>query len=124
MTETANDKPIGVHVTGSDVPIGAAGGGKHRAVYQTVRLTSSEPAAPVLPQSDRRIIAFVQALDDDLIISGNQSDASNGAGATVPAANGSPWPVLDSGAVYAYAATYSGGSGTYSRVSVTAIYRS
>lgn len=124
MTQTANETPIGVHLTGSDVDLGsgpAAGG--TRAVYRTVYLMAADPSQGILPASDKRIIAFIQALDDDIVIGGNQSDVANSSGTTVPQSNGSPWPVLDAGAVYAYAATYSGGSSIYSRVSVTAFYR-
>lgn len=96
-------------------------------VYQTVILlpasTGIAAAEEILPASPLRIIAWILALDDDIVISDNQSDATNGRGATVPKTLNAWTPIQDSGAVYAWAA--SGAlAGAQSRISVMSVYRS
>lgn len=112
---------VRVHVAGSDVPLGAPAPPKRtrRTVFLTVTLTADDPAQPVLPASDGRIRALVQALDADITLAATQGNAASLTGTVVPAANTAPYPVEHDGAVYAGA----GVTGTdTARVAVTAVY--
>jgi len=95
-----------------------------RAVYQTVTLTLGDletvASQEILPASDKRVSAYVQPLDDDIVIAGNESDARNGAGTTVPATNLAPWPINDQGSVFVACLALSGPT---SRIAVCASYR-
>lgn len=94
-------------------------------VYQTVIL--QPPSAgnlggeEILPASPARLIAWILAIDDDIFVSDNRSDAEASKGSFVPKALSAWTPIQDSGAVYAFAPTMAGAS---SRVSVMTVYRS
>lgn len=94
-------------------------------VYQTVILLPAPlgvtPAEEILPASPLRSIAWIQCLDDDMVISDNQSDAAAGRGITIPKTNTAPWPIQGSGAVYAWPAAGTL-AGAQSRISVASTY--
>lgn len=92
---------------------------RYRTVFQTITITADEPAQELLPASDDRKIVYVQALDDDVVISGNRSEAAFGAGTIVRKTNTQPWPVQESGPVYVAVPTF--GAAT-SRVTLAAVY--
>lgn len=122
MTETAAGyEPISVHVVGDSSRTNRM---RYRTVYHTVKLTADDPAQEILPDSEARVVAFVQALDDDLVLADSQGNAARGYGTVLAKANGSPWPVMDSAAVFAgnSTGTFSGGSTAYSRLTVMATY--
>lgn len=113
---------VRVHLASSDIPLGAAPQPrKHarRTVFLTVTLTADDPAQPVLPASDRRVGALVQALDADVTLARTQANAASGTGTVVPKANTGPYPVEHDGPVYAGASLT--GTAT-ARVSITAVY--
>lgn len=95
-----------------------------RATYRTVTLTVDPEldvaSSELLPASVNRVCAYVQALDDDVIVSGNESDAKAGAGLIIPANNLGPWPIYDQGPLYVACRAI---GGTQARVSVCASYR-
>lgn len=119
MTAPPELAPVPVHITGT-AP-GALGAGAvhdtpHKTVYQTITFRTGDLTQPILPASGKRIVAYVQAITDNVVISSNASDAANSVGLTIPAANTAPWPIYDSGPVYA--------SGTAAgQLSVMAVYR-
>lgn len=88
--------------------------------YLLVTLTDVDTAEMLLPQSHNRVCAYVQPLDDDVVIAGQASDAENGSGTHIPKTNTSPYEVYDQGAVYVGVPVMAGAS---SRVSVSATYR-
>jgi hypothetical protein len=95
-------------------------------VYQTVILSPAATigvggAEEILPASSLRVVAMIQPLDDDIVVSDNMSDANSGRGATIPKTNTAPWPIQGSGAVYAWVAGNM--AGAQSRISVSAVYR-
>jgi len=96
-------------------------GPPYRTVYRTIHLTSAEPAQELFPISDDRVNAYVLPIDDTVTIAKTRNDAANGYGATIP--SGTPLPVPDNSAAYVGAQTFSGGSSTYSRVTVIAVYK-
>ncbi|HEY1622147.1 MAG TPA: hypothetical protein VGG25_31305 [Streptosporangiaceae bacterium] len=130
---TESIPPVRVHVTGSDVPAAAARTGPvYESVYETFVLTANDPVQCILPQDERRVIAHIIALDNDVVIGvqGQAGAALNTAadtpmpiGALVPsqATAGAAvlYPVLDNGPVFAGATT----TAENSRVSVSATYR-
>jgi hypothetical protein len=75
----------------------------------------------LLPASDLRDCAYVQALDDDIIVSTNESDARAGTGTLIPQSNTAPWPIHTTEAVYVAVRQM---AGPMSRVSVTVDYSS
>jgi hypothetical protein len=125
-------QPIPVHVTGSDVQLGAAAaaGPKVRSVYRTIHLTKDDACQEIMAASDDRICAYVVAIDADVYLSDNKGDAQAGTGSyipcVIPAATkpnlAAPYPVYDNRVVYAAAAVTPTGSNVV-RVSVTAVYR-
>jgi len=118
----SSDMPPLVHVKVVDQPKPAPE--VIRATYRTVTLQvdpeGDVASSELLPPSDRRVCAYVQALDDDIIISGNESDAKQGAGMVIPANNLAPWPIYDQGMLYVACRAI---GGTTARVSVCASYR-
>lgn len=130
---TEHYEPVKVHVASADpgVQLGAAKAspGTCRAVYQTVVLTANDPVQDILPADPDREVAYVQALDNDIVIASTKgvagsavntvASAPNPDGTLVPKINTAPWPVHDSGAVFAGATT----TASSSRVSVAAYYR-
>lgn len=100
--------------------------------YTTFVLTAADPVQCILEEDPDRVEAYVLALDNDVVIGtkgqvqATQNTAANvpqPIGAYVPSkANGGsivPFPVRDSGAVYAGVTT----TAASSRVSVAAYYR-
>lgn len=127
MTETRQDdqgfEALAVRLTG---PVPQPPRDVYGTVYQTVILQPPDKgvgaAEEILPASPLREIAWIQPLDDDIVISDNKSDAESGRGTTIPKTNTAPYPVQDSGAVYAWAASGSL-AGASSRISVSTVYR-
>lgn len=116
-----NIEAVRVHVASTDVQLGSPPPVRRprRTVFTTITLTADEPAKQILPASAGRVSAQVQALDADVTLSGNESNAASLSGTTVPKANTAPWPVEHDGVVFAGASL----SGTSTaRVSVTAVY--
>lgn len=120
MSTDYQPEPILVHVA-SVPPVKPE---EITAVYLTISLqlvdTDTVASSLLLPPSTKRLGAYVQALDDDVIISGNESDARKGAGTVVPHANTCPWPINDHGVVYVACRQL---GGPVSRVTVCAYYR-
>jgi hypothetical protein len=130
MTDTAYE-PVKVHIV-ADATKGDAAPPKrrqHRAVYQTFLLTAANPTECILPADEDRVSAYVQALDNDIVLGHTQGIVGNGVnmvtgapapyGALVPHANTAPFPVDDNAAVFAGATT----AASSSRVTVIASYR-
>jgi hypothetical protein len=88
--------------------------------YRIVTVTTSDPSSQLLPASEDRVCAYVQALDDDVVLSNRESDANAGAGTRVPKTNTAPWPIYDQGVLYAAVPVLAGAT---SRISVSAYYR-
>lgn len=117
-----------VHITGSDIPLGRK---PRRCVarYETYVLTANDPTMCILPENPDREIAFVQAIDNDIVLGPTKAvvgaaqntvtSVPNPNGTYLPKANTVPYPVLDSNAVYAGVTTTSSSS----RVSVTDYFR-
>lgn len=95
-------------------------------VYQTVILIPASAGNPsweeILPASPARVRAWVLAIDDDMLISDNASDAANGRGATIPKTLTAWTPIEGAGALFA--APAGAMVGPQSRVSVISVYRS
>jgi hypothetical protein len=107
--------PVPVHVTNPPQSTGKI----YRSVCWTLTLTAANDAEELLPQSDNREIAWVQPLDDNVVINENGSDAARGNGTIIPKANNAPYPVQTSGTLYVAAPTLAGAT---SRVTVSAVY--
>lgn len=126
-------EPVKVHIASAEAGVQLGGTAEAtqkgcRAVYQTVTLTANDPVQPILPADPSREIAYVQALDNDIVIAGTRGIAGSAVnttagappdGTVVPKANTVPYPVHDNGAVFAGVTT----TGSNSRVSVAAYYR-
>lgn len=117
--------PVPMHLVsvGPDVELG---GGKQpsracESVYRLVRLQASDPVQELLPASEDREIAYVLALDDDIVINTKMGDAQNGAGMVIQHTNPVPYPIRHDGVLYAASQTFS--SNGSSRISVSAVYR-
>ena len=102
-------RAVHVHIQSSDVPVGQAPAKRpvHKTVFATLSLQAGS-CDQVLPQSDRRVVAHLQAVGAVVWIAGNQSEAQNETGAllnyvTAGTAVTSPWPIDHNGPVYAYA---------------------
>ncbi len=93
---------------------------RYRTTFRQMVLTPGDAWQLLLPPSELRYVAHVQALDDDVILAATQSDAQNGVGMRLPKANTAPWPVYESGDVYVAVPTFAGAT---SRVSMTVVYR-
>lgn len=119
----SGDLPPVVHVKVVDQPP-APPPDTIRAVYRLITLTvdpeGNVASSELLPVSNRRICAYVQALDDDVIVANNESDAKAGAGLVIVATNRGPWPIYDQGQLYVACRAI---GGTQARVSVSASYR-
>lgn len=118
--------PVPMHLASIEPGI-ELGGGKEpyracESVYRLVRLQASDPVQEILPASEDREIAYVLALDDDIVINTKMGDAQNGAGMLIQHTNPVPYPIRHDGVLYASAQTFSG-AGANSRVSVSAVYR-
>lgn len=94
---------------------------RYRTVYNTVILSADDPVLELLPDSDFRVSATVQALDADVVIGNNKAQGGRGSGTVIMASNTSPWPVCDSTAVYVAAVAALTGATTI-RVSISAVY--
>lgn len=130
--------PVPVHVAsiGAELAAAMAPGSPpapaavRRAVYHTVTLTAVEGAQPVLNASNDREIAWVTAIDADVVLSDSLADAKSSNGAYLPCVTpaagkpnlGGPFPVEDNGPVFAGVATALAGTAT-ARISVVAVYR-
>jgi len=132
VTPTANDLPVSVHIASADpgaLPPGAKHAHRSRGMYQTFVLTAADPAQCILPEDENREIAYIKALDNDIMIgpSAGVVGAAVNTVASVPNPNGTlvqksdtaPYPVHDNGAVYAGITT----TGSSSRVTVAAYYK-
>lgn len=119
---------VRAHITGSDVPL-ARPGQRCRAVYETFVLTSADKSQCILPEDDDRECAYVQPLDNDIVIGPTKGvvEAAVNTVTNVPQPNGTyipktntvPYEVRDNGPVFAGITVTSSNS----RVSVTAYYR-
>ena len=101
-----------------------------RTVYRTVTLTVADPVQELWSASDARLEAYVMAIDADIALADNKSDAAAGRGAYVPclipaATKPSLQTALcvrDRRAAYAAPQVALAGSAVL-RVSVLAVYR-
>jgi hypothetical protein len=123
-------EPVPVHIVSSApelrVPPGQP---RHRMEYLTVVLQPLDLVQMLLPQSEDRICAWIQPLDEDIVIGKDPAmvGASNNtvtnvpspSGALIPATNLQPYPIDSHDAVFAGATV----TNANSRVSVTATYR-
>ena len=130
--------PVPVHIAGiaAELAGGLAAAAQpasspvFRTVYRTVTLTAADPAQELWAASDARLEAYVMAVDVDVFIADNKSDAARGNGSyipsVVPAATKpslqSPLPIRDRRAAYA-APVIGLVSPAVARVSVIAIYK-
>lgn len=114
-------KPLPVHVVNQPAAIPEPEW-VYNTVYGTVTLIVGDAHKQLLPVSSagHRVCAWVQALDDDVVISGNESDATKGSGTIVPKTNTTPYPLNDSGAVFVAVTAI---AGAQSRVTYSATYR-
>jgi hypothetical protein len=112
--------PVPIHLASTSVPIGPTEARKiYRATYFTLTLVTAGDAEPLLPVSGNREIAWVQPLDDNIVINGLQSDAARGNGLIIPKTNGQPYPIQDSGSLFVSVPVLAGAT---SRVTVCAVY--
>lgn len=126
----ADYSPIHVHVASIAAgtlpgPAPATPAKRYRTVYRTVHLTASDNGKEIWAASDAVEYALVRALDDDITIAKAKNDAVDGNGSVIPKADTGPTMIRDSGVAWCANATgtFSGGSSTYSRLSVIAVYR-
>jgi hypothetical protein len=122
VVEKINPIPIHVASVAPGVSMGSTGQKptvERRTVFYTIILTAANDAEQLLPASDDREIAWVQPLDDNVVLSDNMSSAASGTGTVVPKGNNQPYPVQHSGAVYVSAPVMSGAT---SRITMTAVY--
>jgi hypothetical protein len=141
MTDQAAPVPVPVHVVSvarAELEFGgaaaaaasSASSAKVRTVYRTVTLTAQDPAQELWAASDARLEASIMAIDVDVILADNKSDAAAGRGAyvpcVVPAATKpslqSPLPIRDRRAAYV-APVVALVSPAVARVTVLAVYR-
>lgn len=142
MTTTSGvsePRPIPVHLASVAAELGLAaapgppspGSPKTtKTVYRTVQLTASDPVQEIMAASDERIIAWVVAVDADVVLADNKSDAAAVRGSYVPCVTpaagkpnlAAPYPVQDNRVVYV-GPVAAIGAGNVLRVSVSAIYR-
>lgn len=115
-------QPVPVHVTG------AAKSRRKLTRFETYVLTASDPAQCILPESEDRICAYVQAIDNDIVLGPTKGvvaaavnivvNVPSPNGAYIPKANTVPYPVEGTNAVYAGITT----SAANSRVAVVETY--
>ena len=127
-------EPVRVHVASVDAGIGHLGAARkrkvYRSTYETFLLTANDPVQCILAKSDKREIAYINAFDNDITLGSSfgqiQADSAVADltvagvqlnGALISKANGSAFPVIDSGAVFAACAT-----AKPARVTVHAVY--
>lgn len=141
-TPAAEPQPIPVHLASVAAELGLTAAASSpsspsspsssstRSVYRTINLTSLDPVQEIMAASDERIIAWLVAVDADIFISDNKSDAGAGRGSYIPCVTptatkpnlASPYPVQDNRVIYAGPVAAIAG-GAVLRVSVTAVYR-
>lgn len=118
----SGDIPV-VRVHVASAADGVMGGAPRRrrrsALYDTVTLTSDEPAQNILPESHARHVAFIVSLDQAIVIGPNKANVGSGVGTTVP--QNVAWPIEDDNAVFA-APTPALTAGATARISVSATY--
>lgn len=117
-----------VHIASSDVHPEAPARKQRRTVFNTVVLTANEPVQEILPKSENRYCAYVQAIDNDIVLASNlaqgQAKVNTAAsvpspsGAYLPKANTAPLKLDGNDLIYAAATT----TASNTRVAVTAIY--
>lgn len=114
-------KPVPIHLAsvGPNVKLGGGGKKEHRSAFYTITLSQANDAEQLLPASDEREIAWVQPLDDNIVVSDNQSDCAKGTGTVIPKNNNQPYPIQHSGALYVSAPVLAGAT---SRITLTAVY--
>jgi len=114
---------VPVHIQSSSVKLGGdhytPTGKIYRTTYNTLLVTTAAQAEPILAASNNREIAWIQPLDDDMVVHSVASDAARGNGTRIPKANNAPYPIQDSGTVFVAFPTIAGSS---SRVSISAVY--
>jgi len=98
---------------------------KITGVYRVITVTpsgqqGSGPVQQLLPESDNRVCAYVQALDDDAFLASTEADAANRSGMPLLLKNTAPWPILDQGPVFVGVPTMGGQT---SRIAVSVYYR-
>lgn len=106
-----NEEPrraVNVHLTGSDIPVGAPPAPNRRLVtiLHTVYLTAETPVAPVFGRDLSRKAGWVQAIGNDVTLCTSKSNAAIGEGAILPHANTAPTPVEGVNELWAYASSY------------------
>jgi hypothetical protein len=130
--------PVPVHITGIAAELGrglaaaasSASSPVFRAVYRTVTLTAADPVQELWAVSDDRLEAYIMAIDVDVTLADNRSDALAGRGAYVPSvipaatkpSLQSPLPVRDRRAAFA-APVVALISPAVARITVLAYYR-
>ena len=127
MNETLEEyTPIPVHVVSSSVPVKKKR--QKRTVFNTVILTSADSVQQLLPQSDLRVCAYVQAIDNDVVLASSvsqgqaKSNTASGvpfpSGTYLPKANTAPYRIEGNEAIWVAATT----TGSNTRVAVSATY--
>lgn len=124
-------EPVKVHIVSTEVvpqPAPKPKRKNRRTVFETVVLTANEPVQIILPSSDARVKAYIQPLDNDIVLTSSKAQAQASAntetnvpfpsGTYLPKSNTAPYPVEGNDAVYAAATT----TATSSRVSIQAVY--
>lgn len=127
-------EPVRVHLASVEAGIGgapaAAARPRRTATYETFVLTANDPVMAILPPDPegRRTCAYVQAIDNDVVLgptagvagaaANTVTNVPNPNGTYLPKANTAPYPVEDSGPVFAGVTT----TASASRVAVTAVY--
>jgi hypothetical protein len=126
--------PVPVHVVSYAAAAAAAASSASsavfRTVYRTVTLTAADPVQELWAVSDARLEAYIMAIDVDVTLADNRSDALAGRGAYVPSvipaatkpSLQSPLPIRDRRAAFA-APVVALVSPAVARVSVIAFYK-
>lgn len=124
--ESKEYPPIKVHVASSDVDIKPAK--KQRtAIFRTFVLSSATPVDRILGPEPNRVIAYVQAGGNNVVLAGSKAQAqasanindttlANANGCILPYNNTTPYPLETTTEVWAAAASYP------AQVTMTVIY--
>lgn len=128
--ETYEGPPVHVHIVSSGVAPRPRK--QKRTVFSTVVLTANEPVQEILPKSENRVCAYVQAIDNDIVLATTfaQGQSKANTATSVPFPSGMYLPSKTNGGsiqpfridgndlIFAAATT----TGSNSRVAVSATY--
>lgn len=98
---------VRVHLTGTDVPMGAGHQpGRHKKIitkFGSETVDNTNPVRPLLPDHAGRMIAWLDTSGGDVVLCDSEAKANQAtpAGSTLPGAYTAPWPVRGQQAIWA-----------------------